>query len=280
MTAAVFLDRDGVINQGVMDEEVGAFESPYRADDVVLEDRAVEGLRVLEGLGVPLIVASNQPAAAKGRVSLAELWEVHERVIALLGEEGIALTDWRYCFHHPTGTVPQLSGPCPCRKPQAGLLRAAAERHGIDLERSWMIGDTDRDVGAGKAAGRAPSCWRTRARRTSAAARRARRSWRRDLAAAAAIVVAEAGKGAGRSRPGRLPAWRRTEPRRRHPLHGGRRGVDRVNHLGSPCQPSGGSRLPRAESARMARRLTRAAANRACPAACRGRSSDVWGENR
>ena len=96
MTAAVFLDRDGVINQGVMDEEVGAFESPYRADDVVLEDRAVEGLRVLEGLGVPLIVASNQPAAAKGRVSLAELWEVHERVIALLGEEGIALTDWRF----------------------------------------------------------------------------------------------------------------------------------------------------------------------------------------
>ena len=53
MTAAVFLDRDGVINQGVMDEEDGAFESPYHADDVVLEDRAVEGLRVLEGLGVP-----------------------------------------------------------------------------------------------------------------------------------------------------------------------------------------------------------------------------------
>jgi D-glycero-D-manno-heptose 1,7-bisphosphate phosphatase len=194
VTAAVFLDRDGVINQGVMDEEVGAFESPYRADDVVLEDRAVEGLRVLEGLGVPLIVASNQPAAAKGRVSLAELWEVHERVIALLGEEGIALTDWRYCFHHPTGTVPQLSGPCPCRKPQAGLLRAAAERHGIDLERSWMIGDTDRDVGAGRAAGARTILLENPRSAHKRSGDAGEAFLARDLAAASAIVVAEAGK--------------------------------------------------------------------------------------
>jgi D-glycero-D-manno-heptose 1,7-bisphosphate phosphatase len=67
LTAAVFLDRDGVINQGVMDEEFGVYESPYRAADVVLEERAVEGLRALTRLGVPLIVASNQPAAATGR---------------------------------------------------------------------------------------------------------------------------------------------------------------------------------------------------------------------
>jgi D-glycero-D-manno-heptose 1,7-bisphosphate phosphatase len=152
-TPAVFLDRDGVINKGVMDEELGEYESPYYAADVKLEDRAVEGLRTLEELGWPLIVVSNQPAAAKGIVSLAELRAVHERVVELLAEEGIALDDWRYCFHHPQGVVPQLSGPCPCRKPQPGMLLAATERYGIALDRSWMIGDTDTDILAGRAAG-------------------------------------------------------------------------------------------------------------------------------
>jgi D-glycero-D-manno-heptose 1,7-bisphosphate phosphatase len=153
VTWAVVLDRDGTINKGVIDPEAGHYESPYAADDVELEDAALEGLRTLLGLGVPLVVASNQPSAAKGRVALAVLWSVHERVVGVLAEHGVALTDWRYCFHHPQGKVPQLSGPCPCRKPLPGLLQAAGERHGIDLERSWMIGDTDRDIGAGRAAG-------------------------------------------------------------------------------------------------------------------------------
>src|SRR3954452_13750626 len=100
-TPAVFLDRDGVINRGVMDDEVGDYESPYHPGDVKLEDRAVEGLRTLEELGWPLIVVSNQPAAAKGIVSLEELRAVHDRVVELLAEEGIELDDWRYCFHHP-----------------------------------------------------------------------------------------------------------------------------------------------------------------------------------
>jgi D-glycero-D-manno-heptose 1,7-bisphosphate phosphatase len=152
-TPAVFLDRDGVINKGVMDEELGAYESPYHPGDVELEDRAVEGLRTLEELGWPLIVVSNQPAAAKGIVSLAELRAVHDRVVELLAEDGIALDEWRYCFHHPQGVVPQLSGPCPCRKPQPGMLESAAERHDIALDRSWMIGDVDTDVLAGRAAG-------------------------------------------------------------------------------------------------------------------------------
>lgn len=153
MTGAVFMDRDGVINKGVMDEELGQYESPYRAADVELEDRAAEGLRLLRGLGWPLIVVSNQPGAAKGIVSLAELREVHDRVVELLAEEGVALDDWRYCFHHPQGKVPQLSGPCPCRKPLPGMLQAAAAKHDIDLEGSWTIGDTATDVGAGRAAG-------------------------------------------------------------------------------------------------------------------------------
>jgi D-glycero-D-manno-heptose 1,7-bisphosphate phosphatase len=153
VTGAIFLDRDGVIDKGVMDDEVGEFESPYFPDDVALEARAVEGLLVLRELGLPMIVVSNQPAAAKGRVSLADLWSTHERLVSLLASEGVELDDWRYCFHHPQGKVPQLSGPCPCRKPLPGMLRAAAERFDVDLEGSWMIGDTDHDIEAGRAAG-------------------------------------------------------------------------------------------------------------------------------
>jgi len=193
-TPAVFIDRDGVINKGVMDEDAGHYESPYHASDVVLEERAIAGLQALVGLGVPLIVASNQPAAAKGRASLAELWEVHARVVELLGEASVVMDDWRYCFHHPTGKVPQLSGPCPCRKPLPGLLRAAAERHGIDLRRSWMIGDTDRDIGAGRAAATqtvlVENPHSAHKRRADAG-----ESFRApDLAAAALVVVSELGR--------------------------------------------------------------------------------------
>jgi D-glycero-D-manno-heptose 1,7-bisphosphate phosphatase len=191
--AAVFIDRDGVINQGVPDDEVDQFESPYRPDDVALEERAVEGLRALGSLGVPLIVASNQPAAAKGRVSLAQLWQVHERIVGLLGDEGVTLDDWRYCFHHPQGKVPQLSGPCPCRKPLPGLLRAAAERHGIDLDRSWMIGDTDRDIGAGRAAGTRTVLVENPRSAHKRSGEAGESFLAPDLAAAASIVVAEAG---------------------------------------------------------------------------------------
>ena len=191
--AAVFIDRDGVINQGVPDDEVDQFESPYRPDDVALEERAVEGLRALGSLGVPLIGASNQPAAAKGRVSLAQLWQVHERIVGLLGDEGVKLDDWRYCFHHPQGKVPQLSGPCPCRKPLPGLLRAAAERHGIDLDRSWMIGDTDRDIGAGRAAGTRTVLVENPRSAHKRSGEAGESFLAPDLAAAASIVVAEAG---------------------------------------------------------------------------------------
>jgi D-glycero-D-manno-heptose 1,7-bisphosphate phosphatase len=142
-----------VINRGVLDEDVGQYESPYRPQDVALEDRAVEGLRALRGLGWPLVVVSNQPAAAKGMASLTALRAVHDRVVELLADDGVALDEWHYCFHHPRGTVPQLSGPCPCRKPAPGLLLAVAERRRIDLPRSWAIGDVDTDVAAGQAAG-------------------------------------------------------------------------------------------------------------------------------
>lgn len=153
MRPAVFLDRDGVINDPVFDAQDGRLESPTDPAQVVLADGAVEGIRMLRDAGLLLVAVSNQPAAAKGKATLKDLQAVHERVVALLADAGVALDGWIYCYHHPDGVVDGLSGPCGCRKPAPGMLLEAAQRHGIDLAASWIVGDSDADIAAGRAAG-------------------------------------------------------------------------------------------------------------------------------
>lgn len=150
---AAFLDRDGVLNALVPDPVSGLPESPLRIEDVRLLAGAGAAAKSLRGEGYVLVCVSNQPAAAKGKVSMEQLWAVHERVVELLAREGVRLDASSLCLHHPEGIVPELSGLCDCRKPAPGMLLKAAEELGLDLGRSWMIGDTDTDVRAGKAAG-------------------------------------------------------------------------------------------------------------------------------
>lgn len=151
MDWAVFLDRDGLINELVEDPVSGLPESPTRPEDVRLAPDAIDALRTLRGLGVPLIVISNQPNAAKGKNSLEELQSIHEAVVRLLDEAGVAIDDYRYCYHHPDGTDPELGRACPCRKPEPGLILDAED--GLDLSRSWVVGDSDVDIQAGQTAG-------------------------------------------------------------------------------------------------------------------------------
>lgn len=150
---AVFLDRDGVIVEPVPDPRSGRPESPYRPQDVTLAADAVAAIRALRAAGFVLVAASNQPAAAKGNATVDELRAVHERSVALLAAERADLDDWRYCLHHPHGADPELGRPCDCRKPAPGLLRDAAQDHGLDPAASWMVGDSDADVEAGTRAG-------------------------------------------------------------------------------------------------------------------------------
>lgn len=151
--AAVFLDRDGVLNAPVLNLETGEHESPHRADELELLDGAVEALRLLARLGAPLVVVSNQPSAAKGKATLAELAAVHERLAGEIAAAGVAIAQYRYCHHHPQGVDPELGRACDCRKPAPGMLLAAAEELDLDLTASWLIGDSDVDVLAGRAAG-------------------------------------------------------------------------------------------------------------------------------
>lgn len=148
-----FLDRDGVITALVPDPRSGTRESPYVADEVRLEPSAVPGLRLLRTAGFALCVASNQPSAAKGFTTLAQLDAVEERARTLLESRGLTLDAWRRCPHHPEGTVPELALRCQCRKPAPGMILDMARTLAIELGESWMIGDSDTDVQAGRAAG-------------------------------------------------------------------------------------------------------------------------------
>ena len=146
---AVFLDRDGTINR-----HVGFVTSP---DQIELLEGAAEAIKRLNDRHVPVIVITNQPVLARGEVTKAGLSEIHARLEALLAERGAYLTDIFYCPHHPdggfAGEVTALKQPCDCRKPAPGLLLAAAAKYNIALSRSYMIGDSDRDMEAARRAG-------------------------------------------------------------------------------------------------------------------------------
>jgi D-glycero-D-manno-heptose 1,7-bisphosphate phosphatase len=153
MKKAIFLDRDGVINELVMNPETGDYEPPHRSEQVVLFPWAIESLILLQNSGFELFVISNQPDYAKGKTSIEALQEVHARIEYSLSTAGINIREYYYCYHHPQGIVPRYSGECPCRKPKPYFILKAAEDYGILVQNSWMVGDRDTDIDCGKAAG-------------------------------------------------------------------------------------------------------------------------------
>lgn len=146
---AVFLDRDGTINK-----YVGFL---WDVDQFELMPGVAEAIRRINSSGYLAIVVTNQPVIARGEVTVPELQLIHNKMETLLGAEGAYLDAIYYCPHHPhkgyEGEVPELKIDCDCRKPKPGMLIKAAEDFNISLEDSWMIGDGENDVKAGKAAG-------------------------------------------------------------------------------------------------------------------------------
>ncbi len=146
---AVFLDRDGTINK-----YVGFLR---KIEDFELLEGAAEAIGGINRSGYLAIVATNQPVIARGEVTEAELQTIHNKMETLLGLQGAYVDRVYYCPHHPDagfeGEIPELKIPCECRKPKPGMLLKAAEDYHIDLSESWMVGDGENDVKAGKAAG-------------------------------------------------------------------------------------------------------------------------------
>jgi len=141
----VFLDRDGTII-----EDTGFIR---RVEDVHLLPGAVDGLRALQSAGFVLVVVSNQSGLARGIMAERELNAVHGRFENLLRESGITVRECLYCPNHPNGAVEKYRRDCADRKGAPGMILKAAHRHGIDLPGSWMIGDREGDLRAGRACG-------------------------------------------------------------------------------------------------------------------------------
>jgi D-glycero-D-manno-heptose 1,7-bisphosphate phosphatase len=146
---AIFLDRDGTINK-----YVGFLRD---INELELIDGVSKAIKMINQSGYLAIVVTNQPVIARGEVSWDELHEIHKKMETLLGKEGAYIDGMYICPHHPDkgfeGERPEYKFDCDCRKPKPGLPLQAAKDFNIDLSQSYMIGDSERDVKAGKAAG-------------------------------------------------------------------------------------------------------------------------------
>ena len=153
MNRAVLLDRDGTVVELLYGKETGYIDSPARPSQIRLIPGAAGALKRLKAAGYKLILVSNQPGVAKGRMTKEEFDASRGRFGDLLAEEGVRLDGEYYCLHHPNAAVQEYRRACDCRKPKPGMILDAARDHSIDLAGSFVVGDDLNDVRAGAAAG-------------------------------------------------------------------------------------------------------------------------------
>lgn len=146
---AIFLDRDGTINQyvGFLTDE----------NQFKLLPKVTDAIRKVNESGYLTIVITNQPVIARGEMTLKELDNIHNKMETLLGYEGVYVDAIYFCPHHPhkgfAGERLEYKIECECRKPKPGMLYRAEKDFNIDLSASWMVGDSENDIIAGKTAG-------------------------------------------------------------------------------------------------------------------------------
>lgn len=142
---AVFFDRDGTLTR----------ESDWvrRPSDLELLPGAAEAVRIVGDAGFATVLVTNQSAIARGLITESDLEHIHAHLAAELAKERAHLDAIYHCPHHPTEGVSELTCVCECRKPRPSLLARAARELGLDLSRSWIIGDAERDLLAGQALG-------------------------------------------------------------------------------------------------------------------------------
>ena len=153
MSSAVFLDRDGVINEIVYFPETGVPDSPLNPRQFKLLPGVAEAIRIFNNLGLKVIVASNQPAIAKGKMTPELFKQIRRKMRTELEKKGARIDGEYYCLHHPQAKLAEYKVNCNCRKPKPGLMLRASEDFGLEPAQCYAIGDSLTDVEAGKAAG-------------------------------------------------------------------------------------------------------------------------------
>jgi len=139
MNKAVFLDRDGVINKNLFDENSG-IKSPTKPQEFVFLPRVIQAIKIFKKIGLKIVIVSNQPGVAFGNIKDSLLDKITKKMRARLDIDGVY-----YCRHHP-----DYNGECECRKPKDGLLKTAANELNLDIGQSYMVGDNLSDIEAGK----------------------------------------------------------------------------------------------------------------------------------
>jgi D-glycero-D-manno-heptose 1,7-bisphosphate phosphatase len=141
----VFLDRDGTLNV-----DVGYL---HAIDQLELFPWTADALRLLKRAGYLLVVVSNQAGIAQGLIAPGFVEQAHAEMLRRVREAGGDLDALYFCPHHPRGAIKELATDCRCRKPLPGMIDDAARDLGIDVARSWVVGDKWLDVQLGHAAG-------------------------------------------------------------------------------------------------------------------------------
>jgi len=146
---AIFIDRDGTII-----EDTGSSRADLRESEEVA---AIKEIRRANEIGVPVFLVTNQPGIAKGQITDKDVIKVHEKIQARLNSAGAFIDDFIYCPHHPEsghhGEVADLKIACECRKPKPGLVFYLRDMHGLDLQKSYFIGDSSSDNECADASG-------------------------------------------------------------------------------------------------------------------------------
>jgi len=145
MKKAVFLDRDGVINKEV--DVLRSFKQ------LRLLPGVAQAIRQLNKLSFLIIIVTNQPVIARGWLTEEEVDAIHNVLIKRLVQKGARIDVIYYCPHHPNANLKKYRRHCRCRKPNIGLIKKAVEKFKINVKKSFMVGDSTRDILAGKCAG-------------------------------------------------------------------------------------------------------------------------------
>jgi len=152
----IILDRDGTLIDFYRDPELGIVTPAFHPDHIRFLPGVIDGLRALAQAGFTLAIATNQPGAAKGQISLATIERVNRALIERLADHHITIAALAACTHHPEGGPggdPALTRACDCRKPAPGLLQQLVRDLHLDPAATWMIGDTPTDMQAARSAG-------------------------------------------------------------------------------------------------------------------------------
>lgn len=142
---AVFIDRDGVINH-----DPGHL---HKITQLQIFPGVPEAISLLNGRKILAIVVTNQSAVARGLITEDGVKKIHKEIENILFQGNARIDRFYYCPHHPDAELPEYRVDCNCRKPATGMFEQAAEEFGIDLEKSYVIGDSFREIEAARSLG-------------------------------------------------------------------------------------------------------------------------------